>query len=64
MAKRRKPRRGRPPLGDDKRSETLRFRARPDEALEIHLAIERAQRKLSDVARELVLDWARRQVGR
>jgi hypothetical protein len=52
---------GRKPRADVAASIVERYTVTPAESLEIHLAIERAQRNHSDVARKLMLAWARRQ---
>lgn len=51
---------GRKPVTGVARNLSERYYVTPAESLEIHLAIEIAQRNHSDVARELMLDWARR----
>lgn len=41
-----------------------RYTVSPAESLQIHLAIETSQRSHAAVARELMLRWARRVLGR
>lgn len=51
--------RGRTPDAGEPRIELLRFRVSESESAEIHAALNERNRKLSDVARELLLAWAR-----
>lgn len=51
------------PVAGATRDQRHSYWVSPAESLEIHRAIEVAQRPLSDVARELVLRWAREQTS-
>lgn len=51
---------GQPPRAGVPSGETRRFRCSEAEAAEIDAACNAAGRRLSDVARELLLAWARR----
>ena len=50
----------RTPDTGQRRDEVKRFRASEAEVAEIEAACQERGRKLSDVARELLLEWARR----
>lgn len=55
-----RPNSGPKPRAGSPSRETLRFRCSEAEAAKIDAALEAAGRDLSDVARELLLAWARR----
>lgn len=61
-SKKAKPKRGRPPSAEGPMPASLRVRFRRQEMDEVAIAAEQEKRTVSEVARELLLRWARRKL--